>query len=57
MEADAPGFAAVAVDACGELVDAYDDADLATQVLVLERDLVAALEVGAAGFARRVLGL
>ncbi len=57
MEPDAPGFAAVAVDACGELVDAYDDADLAAQVLVLEGDLVAALEVGAAGLARRGLGL
>ena len=47
-EGHAPGLT-VAVERCGALVDAHDQADAVLQVLVGEAHPVADAEVGAAG--------
>ncbi len=54
-EADAPADAVAGVDGRRALVAAHDGADLGLQVAILERDLLAAAEVGSIG-SRRLRG-
>ena len=44
-----PPFLAVAVEGCGVLIDAHDQANAVLEILVDEGDAVADTEVGAAG--------